>query len=156
MNKIIGIGEYAISQNVKDVLKTFALASCVAVTAYSPVLKVAGMIHIALPDPLDREDGKRRPGYYATTGVPLLIKRMGTEFDCGIKDLQIKVYGGALSVRADDFFKIGPRNLLAVRDTLAGMNLKIMEAQVGGTLSRSIAMDVRTGSVSMTTLQINF
>jgi len=156
MDKIIGIGEYSISKNVEDVLKTFALASCVAITAYNPILRIAGMIHIALPTPTDREDGKRRPGYYATSGIPLLINKMGKEFDCKIEDLQIKFYGGASSIREDDYFKIGPRNLAAVRATLANMKLTVMEAQIGGTVSRSIEMDVRTGSIIMTTLRINF
>ena len=47
MDKIVGIGEYAISNRREDIIKTFALASCVAVTAYSPSKGVAGMVHIA-------------------------------------------------------------------------------------------------------------
>jgi len=114
------------------------------------------MIHIALPTPADREDGQRRPGYYATSGIPLLINKMGNEFNCKIEDLQIKIYGGAMSIKNDDYFKIGLRNLSTVRDTLASMNLRVLEAQIGGTVSRSIEMDVRTGSIIITTLRINF
>lgn len=156
MDKIVGIGEYVISNGSEDYIKTFALASCIAVIAYNPLMKVAGMIHIALPAPADRKEGMRRPGYYATTGIPLLINKMCQEYGCKIEDLKIKLFGGALSIRNDDYFKIGSRNFSAVRDTLAKMNLRVTEAQTGGTVSRSLEMDVRTGSIRMTTLPINF
>lgn len=156
MDKIVGIGEYAISNHQEDSLKTFALASCVAITAYNPLIKVAGMIHIALPTPSDREDGKRRPGYYATSGIPLLVNKMCKEYGCKIEDLQIKLYGGAQSIRNDDYFRIGQRNCSVVRDTLLGMKIKVLEAQIGGTVSRSLKMNVQTGLIIMTTLPINF
>jgi chemotaxis protein CheD len=156
MDIIVGIGEYAISKFEGDLIKTFALASCVAITAYNPLIKVAGMIHIALPTPTDREEGMRRPGYYATSGIPLLINKMGKEYGCKMEDLKIKIFGGALSIRNDDYFRIGPRNCLAVSDTLERMNIKVLEAQTGGTVSRSLEMHVQTGLIIMTTLPINF
>jgi len=156
MDKIVGIGEYAISNYEGDSLKTFALASCVAITVYNPLIKVAGMIHIALPTPLDKEDGKRRPGYYATSGIPLLFNRMCREYGCKIEDLSIKLYGGALSIRNDDCFRIGPRNCSAVMDTLSRMNVKVLEAQIGGMVSRNINMNVQNGLITMTTLPMNF
>ncbi|KUO70380.1 MAG: archease [Desulfosporosinus sp. BRH_c37] len=156
MEKIVGIGEYAISEFEGDLIKTFALASCVAITAYNPLLKVAGMIHIALPSPSDREEGLRRPGYYATSGIPLLINKMGKEYGSRVEDLQIKIFGGALSIRNADYFTIGSRNCSAVRDTLVSMNLRVLEAQTGGTVIRNIEMDVQTGLIIMKTLPINF
>ncbi len=155
MDKIVGIGEYEISNDQEDCLKTFALASCVAITAYNPLLKVAGMIHIALPTPFDPEDGKRRPCYFATSGIPLLVNRMCKEYGCKVEDLQIKLYGGAQSIRSDDYFRIGSRNYSAVRDTLLDMHIKVFEAQIGGTVSRSLIMNVETGIIIMTTLPIN-
>ena len=156
MDKIVGIGKYAISNIEEDSLKTFALASCVAITVYNPLIKVAGMIHIALPTPINREEGMRRPGYYATSGIPLLIHKMCKEYGCKKKDLKIKLFGGASSIRNDDYFKIGSRNCLAIKDTLVSMNLRAMEAQTGGNVSRSLEMDVQTGSIIMMTLPINF
>ena len=46
----IGIGEWAVSADASRALKTFALGSCVAVLIYDVKIRVAGMIHIALPD----------------------------------------------------------------------------------------------------------
>jgi len=49
-NLIIGIGEYVVSNKKEDTIKTYALASCVAVIIYSSSKKVSGMVHISLPE----------------------------------------------------------------------------------------------------------
>ncbi|TVY01022.1 hypothetical protein [Paenibacillus cremeus] len=67
--KVVGLGEIACSNNEEDTIITYALSSCVAVTAYCPINKVAGMIHIVLPKPNSEKDERHRPGYYATTGA---------------------------------------------------------------------------------------
>lgn len=156
MDKIIGIGEYVISDAPEDFIKTFALSSCVAVAVYNPVIHLAGMIHIALPNPADLEETQRRPGYYATSGIPILIHKMCWGYGSQRKDLQVKLFGGAVSLRTDDYFKIGPKNLKAVREVLSGMDLKIVGAHIGGVISRSITMSVQSGEVEIAVLPINF
>ncbi|MHB8072230.1 chemotaxis protein CheD [Desulfosporosinus fructosivorans] len=156
MDKIVGIGEYVVSNAPDGFIKTFALASCVAVTVYNPLLHLAGMIHIALPKPADLEEAKLRPGYYATSGIPILIQKLCGEYGSKREDLQVKLFGGAVSLRPDDYFQIGLKNIKAVRDTLFGMDLKIVDAQIGGTIIRSIAMNVLTGEIEIAALPINF
>ena len=156
MDKIIGIGEYVISDDPKDFIKTFALASCVAVTAYNPFLHLAGMIPIALPNSMDQEDAQPRPGYYATSGIPILIHKLCRDYASQRKDLQVKLFGGAVSLKTDDYFQIGPKNIKAVRDTLLGMDLKIADAHIGGGIIRSITMSVLTGEIEIAALPINF
>ncbi|SDG34037.1 chemotaxis protein CheD [Desulfosporosinus hippei] len=155
MDKIVGIGEYGIAEKREDFIKTYALASCVAVTAYNPDNHLAGMIHIALPHPVNEKEGQRRPIYYATSGIPIMIDRLRLEYGCQLRDLQVKLFGGADSLRVDDYFKIGQRNIKAVRETLLAMNLKILDEQIGGYLSRSITMSVSTGQIEIKTLPIN-
>ena len=61
----VGIGEWAVSNDVADTLKTYALGSCVAVMIYDSRLLIAGMIHIALPDSaVDAERARILPGYF--------------------------------------------------------------------------------------------
>ncbi|SPF49298.1 putative chemoreceptor glutamine deamidase CheD [Candidatus Desulfosporosinus infrequens] len=156
MDKIVGIGEYIISNVPGDFIKTFALASCVAVTVYNAFIPLSGMIHIALPNPVDIEQAKRRPGYYATSGIPLLVHKLCREYGSQRGDLQVKLFGGAVSLKTDDYFKIGLKNIKAVRETLLDMNLKITEAQIGGAISRSITMNVLSGKIEITALPINF
>jgi chemotaxis protein CheD len=154
MDKIIGIGDYAISNDPADVLKTFALASCVAITVYNPILHLAGMVHIALPFPANQEEAELRPWYYAASGIPLLIDKMTWEFGSRRENLQVKLFGGAESQNSEDYFKIGSRNVKAAQEIISRMDLRIAKAQTGGTLSRSITMSVQTGEIEMTTLPI--
>ncbi len=154
VKSVIGIGEYAVSDSRVNSLKTYALASCVAVTAYSPAKRVGAMIHVALPKPGCKEDGFFRPGYYATTGIPIMIDRLIRECGCTKEELQIRIYGGAESMSEKDIFHIGRRNVEAVLETLANMHLKIVNAEVGGRISRTIELDATTGMVEMHTLPI--
>lgn len=149
MELVVGMGEYKISDRESDIIKTFALASCVAVTAYSPMKRVAGMIHVVLPSPLDKKDRKERPGYFAETGIPLLMDKMCRDYGCLKGELRIHIYGGADSAREDDVFNVGRRNIEAVTAVLSGMGLNVHMADLSGSESRSLAMEVETGIVKV-------
>jgi chemotaxis protein CheD len=151
MDRIVDIGGYAISNNKNDIIKTFALASCVAVTVYSPSKNAAGMVHIALPFPTQiNDDSKIRPGYYATTGVPYLIDKMCSEFGCSKGELKVELFGGARPVRINDIFNIGRKNIDTIKNILDGMNIRYIASETGGTFSRSLQMDVATGNIKIT------
>lgn len=146
MDKIIGIGGIAVSNTIGDQLKTFSLASCVAVTVYCKLKHTAGMIHVALPD--NEPHGEwflSQPCYYATHGVPLLINKMCTEYGCPKESLEIELFGGAQSVHGNDVFHIGKRNVRTVKNILDELNLMYVATEIGGTNSRTLGMDVATG-----------
>ncbi len=149
MNKVVGIGEFSISNNINDVIRTYALGSCVAVTAYNSRNNVAGMIHIALPAPLEYKNERLNPSYYAVTGIPLLIKNICEHYNCMKGELKIQIYGGARSIKTDDFFCIGFKNIKAVKQILEDMNLNISNSEIGGTFSRTLEMHVATGVVNV-------
>lgn len=151
MNKIVGIGEYALSNDKNDILKTFALASCVAMTVYCPITNAAGMVHIALPAPNQLNDNSNyRPYYYATTAVPLLISGMCNKYGCRKNDLQIKLFGGADSIQVNDMFEIGKKNLNIIKRSLARLGLRYNASETGGKYSRTLEMDVSTGDIKLT------
>lgn len=152
---VVGLGEYAVSTSSKDKIKTFALSSCVAVTAYSPSRKIGGMIHVVLPQPEDKKEISN-PGYYAETGIPLLIRKICREYGCRKDDLHIQIFGGADSIHANDMFKIGRRNIEAVTRALSEIELEIRGQSVGGHISRTIELDIATGQVNMSTQSISF
>ena len=149
MEHIVGMGEYVVSNKKGDVLKTFALASCVAVTVYSPLRKASGMIHVVLPVPLNSKDIVERPGYFAETGVPLLINNICQRYGCHKEELDIQMFGGADSANNQDIFKVGRKNIDAVRNSLAGMGLNVKRADLHGNESRTLQMDVNTGEVKI-------
>ncbi len=154
MKSIVGIGEFAVSDNSIDTLKTFALASCVAVTAYSPLRKRGAMIHVALPNPGSAADASAKPTYYATTGIPIMIDRLCSQYGCTKKELEIQIFGGAESINKHDLFHIGTRNIKAVLNTLQKLNLDINKAEVGGKVSRTIEMNTITGDINISTQPI--
>lgn len=155
MDKIIGIGEAMTSANPQDVLKTFALSSCVAITAYSPIRRVAGMIHMALPTPPNLEEGLSRPYYYVKTGIPLFFNQLYRQHGCSKNELNVTIFGGAESIYDNDSFRIGQRNLMATLAMLSMLGLKIIGSQTGGQISRTLELDVATGLVTVTSQPLN-
>ncbi|MDD4493593.1 MAG: chemotaxis protein CheD [Eubacteriales bacterium] len=147
MDLIVGMGEYIVTDNEDAVIRTFALASCVAVTVYSPLKKVAGMIHVVLPSPLYDRDGKNRPGYFAETGIPLLIDAMYKQYGCSKEELQVQMYGGAESLFSLDIYNIGKKNIDTVKKTLSKIGLVVQKTDLRGNDSRSISMEAKTGLV---------
>lgn len=149
MERIVGMGECIVSDNEDDIITTYALASCVAVTAYCPVKKVAGMIHVVLPFPLKSMDFKNRPCYFAQTGIPLLINTLCQKYGCAKEELAIHMYGGMEATRQRDIFQVGKSNIDAVKYMLLEMGLKIRKADLRGNDSRTLSMDVKTGLVEV-------
>jgi chemotaxis protein CheD len=147
MDKIIGIGGIAVSNTIGDQIKTFSLASCVAVTVYCQPKHTAGMIHIALPENQMQEEGLLdQPCYYATHAVPMLINKMCAEYGCPKQSLEIELFGGARSVHGNDVFHIGTRNVRTVKSILDKLNLMYVATETGGTNSRTLGLDVATGN----------
>ena len=149
MELVVGMGEYLVTDREEDIIRTFALASCVAVTAYSPARKAAGMIHVVLPAPMDLRDRLERPSYFAETGIPLMINAMCRKFGLKKEELYIHMYGGAESVLPQDIYNVGKKNIDAVKYALLAMGLTIRKADLRGSDSRTITMDVKTGSVDV-------
>ena len=149
MDLVVGMGDYAVTNREDDVLRTFSLASCVAVTAYSPLRRIAGMIHVVLPDPLSHMDGKERPSYFAQTGVPLLFNDMCYKYGCRKEELQIQLFGGADSIMEQDVFNIGLKNIRAVKLAISKLGLNVFKEDLRGGDSRTIAMVVKTGQIEV-------
>jgi len=151
MDIIVGIGEHAISNNKDDVIKTFALSSCVAITVYCPEKYVAGMAHIVLPASRRQTDTPdTKPYYYADTAVPKLINTICSQYGCNKNALKIQLFGGANSTMPNDIFQIGPKNLSSVKEILTNMGFAHDAAQTGGSFSRTIEMSVLDGSIKLT------
>ena len=148
MIKIIGIGDYAVSSNDEDTIKTFALGSCVALVIYCPNSRKLGMVHIALPDSsiIRNEDNKYKEGYFADVAVPMLFNKVCGGFINYKKEYEVSIFGGALSKNKNDIFNIGLKNLIKVKEILNENNVKFEYSNTGGNYSRTIEVDVKTGT----------
>lgn len=144
---VVGIGEYKISANKDDIIKTYALGSCIAVIIYDRINKIAGLLHYALPESnVSNEKAKTLPGYFADTGIPLLIENMkkkGADF----KNATIKIAGGASVLDEAHHFDIGKRNILACKKILWKYNIRIHAEDIGGNLARTVQIAVDGGEV---------
>ncbi len=147
---ILGVGELGATGTAGAAVKTFALGSCVAVLLLDPATHVVGMAHVALPDSsINPAKVRERPGYFADTAIPLLFQEMG---HCGARvgrGTLVKIAGGASVMCRNDIFSIGERNIEAVKKILAANNLAVIAEDVGGTISRTVAVHVDTGRVQL-------
>jgi chemotaxis protein CheD len=143
----IGIGHLKTTATPGDEIKTYALGSCVAVILYDKKTKIAGMIHIALPDStVNNEKAKTLPGYFCDTGLPLLLKEF-KKLGGDRKSTVIKITGGSSIMDENATFDIGKRNGIAVKRFLWKQGLGVMKEDIGGKISRTVSIDTDTGRV---------
>jgi chemotaxis protein CheD len=134
---VVGIGEYVVSNEPDKIIKTFALGSCVAVIMYDKIKKIAGMIHIALPDSkISHEKKEKLPGYFADTGLPIIINEMKNK-GALLGNIWIKMIGGANVLDSNYNFDIGTRNSLAVLKILWIYIFGIIAEDIGGKIDRT-------------------
>ncbi len=151
--RTIGIGEWAVSSEAGDVLKTYALGSCIAVLIYDTRLSIAAMIHIALPDSkVDAEKARTMPGYFADTGLPLMIEEM-KRLGAIRGQVWVKLAGGASVMDPGGFFDIGKRNILAAKRILWGSSLGPLAEDTGGGVSRTVSLAVADGETTISSGQ---
>lgn len=145
----IGIGEWAVSQDPGDVIKTYALGSCVAVMIFDVKLGIAGMVHVALPESsVDPGRAEKLPGYFADTGVAVMIEDMKRR-GATRAHVWVKLAGGASTMDPNGVFDIGKRNVLAVKRSLWRSSLGPIAEDTGGTISRTVAMGVGGGRIEL-------
>jgi len=151
MNTIyVGIGEFAVSKDPDQVIKTMALGSCVAVMLNDKATKCAGLLHVALPDSsINLKRAQEKPGSFADTGVPELLKAMRRCGWDGKGRLVVKLAGGASIMDPNNTFNIGKRNILAVKKTLWAYRLGAIGEDLAGTISRSVTLFVETGKCTI-------
>ncbi len=143
----VGVGEYHVSGNEEDVIKTFALGSCVAVIMYDRVQNIAGLIHIALPDSsINSRKAESKPGYFVDTGLPVILKDM-KKYNASIDNIWIKLVGGSNIMDEKHRFDIGKRNVLAIKKYLWKKQLGIVGEDTGGTICRTVRVSVTDGEL---------
>jgi chemotaxis protein CheD len=146
----VGIGDFEVSRSRDEVIKTYALGSCVAVIAYDKVNKVAGLMHVALPDAsINPQKAAEKPGYFADSGMPAFMDAL-KKAAAAQSFLVIKLAGGSSIMDDNGRFDIGKRNVLAIRKLLWKIGLGTIAEDVGGNISRTVTVSVATGEVTVT------
>ncbi len=143
---VVGVGDCRLSREEGAQLVTYALGSCIAVTIWDPLVRVGGLLHFMLPEagPGREQEGASQPYRYADTGTPLLFRaayRLGADK----RRMVVRLAGGAAVVNDGGLFNIGKRNLAAVRRILWQAGVMVEAEDVGGSISRTVRMDIATG-----------
>lgn len=151
MKTVVGVSDYRVSTNVNEIIVTYALGSCLGITVYDTVACVGGLLHVMLPDSkADIEKAEKEPTMYVDTGLTLFLEEL-YQMGAQKRNLKITVAGGATMKMngKDDYFKIGKRNLTAFKKYLWEKGLMITNQAVGGSISRTMALRIADGAVSI-------
>jgi chemotaxis protein CheD len=150
----LSLGELKVSSDQATVLACLGLGSCVAVIAYDPLLRLAGMAHCVLPSS-ERGSGEPRPAKYVDRAIPLLIQEMERAHSARNRIL-MKVVGGARVLRGRGFesvINIGQQNVEAARQAINKLGLTVTGHDTGGEFGRTVHMHVVDGRVEISTIQ---
>jgi len=142
---IVGISDIKVSNSLDDVIITYALGSCIGISVYDPVAKVGGLLHYMLPDStLDEKKARENPAMFADTGIPTLFKacyHLGAEK----RRMIVKAAGGASILDDTNFFRIGQKNIMAMRKIFWKNNVMITSEDTGANHNRTVRLEVATG-----------
>jgi chemotaxis protein CheD len=142
---IVGVADCRIGSAPQQVLATFALGSCIALSVYDPKAAVGGILHYMLPDSnIDIARSRQNPYMFADTGIPKLVDEV-----CGRgasrRRLIAHAAGGASMMDPNAIFDIGKRNYLALRKILWKAGILLAGEAVGGSNSRTIHLEIGSG-----------
>jgi len=150
--RIVGIGEFAVSDEATDTIVTHALGSCIAVCIWDKAAVVGGLLHFLLPDAaVNPERARTQPATFANTGLPLFFQ---AAYAAGLdkKRCRVRLIGGAEigGLGGANSLNVGKRNLLAARNILWRNGLLIEAEATGGNIPRSVALHVSDGKIDVT------
>jgi len=147
----VGIAGLHVATDPNGEIVTYALGSCLGITMYDPVSRIAGLVHVMLPESkIDPTKAAKQPGMFVDTGVPELLDRM-TKAGANRARLRVAVAGGASQRAAGkDHFQIGERNIKAFEVEMQRMGLNVIASDVGGAnQARTMTLATATGSVEI-------
>jgi chemotaxis protein CheD len=155
VNEVIKVGIAQMDVvKVPNTIRTSGLGSCVGVVIYDDSKKIAGLVHVMLPDSSLGRTQSINVAKFADTGVSALaelLKREGAQSF----NLKAKIAGGAqmFQFTSDkDSMRIGPRNVEAVKEQLKKMNIPIVAEDTGGNSGRTIEFNPETCKLNIRTV----
>ncbi|MFX3674082.1 MAG: chemotaxis protein CheD [Paenisporosarcina sp.] len=149
----VGIADMNIVKS-PDSIRTSGLGSCVGVVLYDESLKIAGLIHVMLPDSNLSRTETVNVAKFADTGIPAMIDQLKLE---GVQPfrLKAKIAGGAQMFQFTankDTMRIGPRNVAAVKEYLLKSKIPLISEETGGSSGRTIEFDPSTTLLNIRTV----
>jgi chemotaxis protein CheD len=147
----VGIADLAVGTGDLT-LVTIGLGSCVAIVLHDAVAGVGGLAHVLLPHAALTSQ-PARVGKVPTTAIPVMLERMRALGARG--PIEARLVGGAsmfapmLPVGSAG---LGVRNVKAAREACVAHGVPVVGERTGGSVGRSVAFDVATGRVHVSTV----
>ena len=149
----VGIAQMNIVK-MPDTIRTSGLGSCVGVVLYDEVKKIAGLVHIMLPDSSLARTETINEAKFANTGIKALIDMLKLAGSQPFR-LKAKIAGGAQMFSFssnNDSMRIGPRNVDAVKKELAKNHIPLIAEDTGGNSGRTIEFNPVTCILNIRTV----
>jgi len=148
---VVGVSDLAVSNDPDLVLATFALGSCVGITAWDPRAGAGALLHCLLPESsLAPENAVQKPAMFCDSGIPRMLAQLES-LGAERRRLRVCLAGAARVLEGADYFDIGRRNLLAAKRLLWQHGLMVHAEDSGGNLSRSLKLCLADGAVTVKT-----
>lgn len=149
MNEMIKVGMADLNICTSpNALTTLGLGSCVGIVLYDPVRKIAGMVHVMLPDSTKILNNGNK-AKFADTGIDELIQCM-TAIGADRRALIAKIAGGAQMFafsNNNEMMRIGERNVEATKLKLQQLSIPIKAEDTGLNYGRTIEFYAETGEL---------
>jgi CheY-like chemotaxis protein/chemotaxis receptor (MCP) glutamine deamidase CheD len=147
MQEIIDVNTGQVAVRRGDVrLRSMAIGSCIAITAYDPKTKNAGLAHIMLPDSAPEKFHEKTK--YAFNGIDQMLRKM-IESGSAIDDIEACLVGAGNVLQKEDD-TICKNNIKSVTAILSKKNIPVRASALGGQERKSAFLDARTGCVFFT------
>ena len=144
---VIGISDCQVSAEPECELITYALGSCIAVSVWDPLRRIAGLLHFMLPESsMDAHKAESNPAMFADTGIDRLLKTASAK-GADQRRLVVRLAGGAQVLDPQGVFNIGKRNYQAARKVLWRYGVLIASEAVGGEVSRTVRLNTENGKM---------
>jgi chemotaxis protein CheD len=145
LKHVVGVSDMKVSRSPGDIIVTHALGSCLGIVLYDPVAKVGGILHAMLPQAsVNPAKAEANPYAFVDVGTPAYIQQ-ALAAGAQKNRLVVRVAGGAAMSTGADMFAVGKRNFLMLRKVLWKQGLMIKNQDVGGTISRTLYLEIETG-----------
>ncbi len=150
MKYIVQVGDMKVGVKGDEIV-THALGSCLGLMVYDPVAHVGGLLHAMLPlSKINPQKAEANPYMFVDKGVPCLFKEV---YNLGGQKerLVVKAAGCGSPIGKNEMFKIGERNYTVLKKLLWKNNVLLKAEETGGTISRTVYLDITTGRITIKT-----
>ncbi|MDQ0090601.1 chemotaxis protein CheD [Paenibacillus anaericanus] len=139
----------------QGLIRTTGLGSCVGLTLFDPLSKVAGLAHVMLPSSDIAREGVLNIAKYADTAVPALLEQL-LSIGAAKSRIVAKMAGGSQMFSfagTGDSMRIGPRNVESCKMKLSDLGIPLLAEDTGGNYGRTIELNCESGILYIRSVQ---